>query len=62
MSQKYNSTIESQLEILRRIAETGQRQAHFDYRKYSRFVDIFQHMLDEIERTKIYVKKNYEYK
>jgi hypothetical protein len=38
-----------QLEVLRRISERGLSLAHrIDWR----FVDIFQHLLDEIERTK----------
>lgn len=38
-----------QLDILRRIAERGLRLAHsIDVR----FVDIFQHTLDELERTR----------
>ena len=37
----------SDKDILRRIAERGMKMAH----KYdTRFVDIFQHLLDEIER------------
>ena len=41
--------IQEQIEILRSIAERGREQALRE--DHSRFVDVFQHMLDEIERT-----------
>ncbi len=37
-------------EILRRIAERGLRQAQDDPWQGYQYVDIFQHLLDEIER------------
>jgi hypothetical protein len=44
-----DSHVQEQIEVLRRIAERGLNLAH---KIDTRFVDIFQHMLDEIERTK----------
>lgn len=41
--------LDEQLDILRRIGERGMSLAH---KIDSNFVDIFQHLLDEIERTK----------
>ena len=42
--------MKEQIEVLRRSAERGLRLAHdLD----TRFVDIFQHLLDEIERLKV---------
>jgi len=38
-----------QLDIIRRIAERGLRAAQ--ERKDSQFVDLFQHLLDELERV-----------
>ena len=43
--------MEEQLDILRRIAERGMRLAEYDVWAND-FRDIFQHMLDEIERTR----------
>ena len=42
--------VTDQLEVLRRIADRGLTLAH---RIDARFVDLFQYLLDEIERTKI---------
>lgn len=47
--------IEEQLEILRRIAERGLAQAQ---ERKTQDVDIWQHMLDEIARTKPMVGKH----
>ena len=46
---------EAKYAILRRIAERGRVQAVYDYGVagesiFSQYVDLFQHMLDEIER------------
>lgn len=46
--------MEEQLEILRRIAERGLKKAQ---REQSQYVDLFQHLLDEIFLTK---KRYYE--
>lgn len=43
--------MEEQLEILRRIAERGLRQAEIYTDTYQ--VDLWVHMLDEIERAKL---------
>lgn len=46
------SELDEQFEILRRIAERGLNLAHD---ADTRFIDLFQHTLDELERTrKIY--------
>jgi hypothetical protein len=45
-----NAFLEEQLEILRRIAQRGKRLA--ENSKNARFLDLFIHLLDEIERTK----------
>lgn len=42
--------VSEQLKILRRISERGLAFAHLTD---TRFVDLFQHLQDEIERTKI---------
>jgi hypothetical protein len=44
--------IAEQLEILRRIAERGLRLAQDNTAHDARYIDLFQHMLDEIQRTK----------
>ena len=51
--------VDDQLEILRRIADRGMNMAH-DLEPS--FIDIFQHLLDEIERTKLQLanKKIYD--
>ncbi len=49
-----NSEVEEQFEILRRIAERGRNLAHD---ADTRFIDLFQHTLDELERT----RKAYEH-
>jgi hypothetical protein len=48
-------TIDSQLHIIRRIADRGLAFAH---KKDTEFVDLFQHILDETERT-LYILKEY---
>lgn len=44
--------IEEQIDILRRITERGLRVAQEENSKY---IDVFQHLLDEIERLKYYI-------
>jgi hypothetical protein len=44
--------MEEQLDILRRIAERGLKLAQSEIVPYEDYIDIFQHMLDEIERTR----------
>lgn len=54
--------MEEQIEILRRIAERGLTHAqecadmeeYPDVHEWSDQIDLWQHMLDEIERTKVY--------
>lgn len=43
-----NLYLKSQLEILRRTADRGKAMA---LRRDKEFIDIFQHLLDEIKRT-----------
>ena len=45
------ATTEERLEIIRRIAERGMKLAHQNP-KNNEFIDIFQHLLDELERIK----------
>ena len=51
------NTVSEQLEILRRISERGLNTAQIN--KESSYVDIFQHLLDEIQRTKFYYSNDY---
>ena len=57
------ASILEQLEILRRIAERGKAQAEdLEHRDgnywwvHAEYIDLFVHMLDEIERTKKWLK------
>ncbi len=52
-----DTTVSSQLEILRRIAERGldtSQRAAFDVMVSPPGVDLWQHMIDEVARTKLY--------
>lgn len=51
------SVVPEQLEILRRTAERGISKAREGWT--GSYIDLFQHLLDEIQRTKIeYYKEN----
>ena len=51
------SSVDRQLTILRRISDRGLKLAQ--EKEYNQFIDLFQHLLDEIERTKYYYEHDY---
>ena len=50
--------MDENIEILRRIAERGLKVAQEEKENHSNFIDVFQHLLDEIKRLKLINKES----